>query len=141
MPPIVTESVMPKPTPLNRVPVPRVATRDGTPMPTTRNALSSPNPTPKASVAAIAHQIDQPLFTFSHATSTAPNPIVAPIERSNSLAVRATIRPSVMISSTAWVPKIVWKLTVVGNVDGRRIENSTITAAHTSRIPYRSSRS
>jgi hypothetical protein len=135
IPPIVTESVMPKPMPLRRVPVPSVATSDGTPMPITRNALKRPNATPNSSVAATAHQIDHWWFTFSHATSTAPNPIAAPIERSNSFAVRATIKPSVMISRTACVPKIVWKLTVVGNVDGRMIENSRITAAHTRRIP------
>src|SRR5438477_608935 len=58
-------------------------------------------------------------------------------ERSNSPAVNESSRPSVRSNRTAWEPKIVWKLAVVKNVDGRSAENTTITANHAIRIPKR----
>ena len=61
-----------------------------------------------------AGTIAHPCWVFRTAISIAVNDMFDAIDRSKSPVVSGRIRPSVSTSRTAWDPKIVWKLPVVG---------------------------
>ena len=89
---------------------PRVTMNESISSNVTSAPLIRPMNSPMARTTTIAGNNDQPWRTCRIASTIDASDSTAAIERSKSPLVSGTIRPSARISSTAWEPKIVWKL-------------------------------